>query len=165
VKIKAQADKSISITSYLGRSSSPYNAYSSYTNMSLEPSEKEFVYVFTMGEPYDANARMVFDMGTALATVQINSIQVDEVIEDVPLGTDEPKYENTVYPNPFRNILQIKGSGERQLRLIDLRGRVHHQQSIAGDASIDFSSIPTGAYLLQLQGLNQSSESHLVVKE
>jgi hypothetical protein len=70
-----------------------------------------------------------------------------------------------MYPNPFQNVLHIKGSGERQLRLIDLRGRVHHQQSITGDASIDFSSIPTGAYLLQLQGLNQSSESHLVVKE
>jgi hypothetical protein len=165
VKIKAQADKSISITSYMGRSSSPYNAYSSYTNMSLEPNEKEFVFVFTMGEPYDANARLVFDMGNDIATVQINAIQVDEVVEEVPLGTDEPKYENTVYPNPFWNVLQIKGSGERQLRLIDLRGRVHHQQSISGDASIDFSSIPTGAYLLQLQGVNQPSESHLVVKE
>jgi hypothetical protein len=165
VKIKAQANKSISITSYLGRSSSPYNAYSSYINVSLEPSEKEFVYVFTMGEPYDANARLVFDMGNDIAMVQINSIQVDEVIEDVPLGTDEPKYENSVYPNPFRNVLQIKGSGERQLRLIDLRGRIHHQQSIAGDASIDFSSIPSGAYLLQLHGINQSSESHHVVKE
>ncbi len=165
VKIKAQADKSISITTYMGRSSSPYNAYSSYTNMSLEPSEKEFVYVFTMGEPYDANARLVFDMGNALGTVQINSIQVDEVIEEVPLGMEEPKYINTVFPNPFRDILQIKGSGERLLRLIDLRGRIHHQQSISGDASIDLSSMPTGTYLLQLQGVNQSSDSHLVVKE
>jgi aryl-phospho-beta-D-glucosidase BglC (GH1 family) len=94
VKIKAQADKSISITSYMGRSSSPYNAYSSYTNMSLEPSEKEFVFVFSMSEPYDANARLVFDMGNALGTVQINSIQVDEVIEEVPLGMEEPKYIN-----------------------------------------------------------------------
>ncbi|MEY2894442.1 MAG: hypothetical protein RIS42_161 [Bacteroidota bacterium] len=165
VKIKAQADKSISITSYLGRSSSPYNAYSSYTNMSLEPSEKEFVYVFTMGEPYDANARMVFDMGTALATVQINSIQVDEVIEDVPLGTDEPKYENTVYPNPFRNILQIQGSGERQLRLIDLRGEIIFQQAIQGNQTLDLSQFPAGSYLLQLKPTFSSAETHLIIKE
>lgn len=164
VKIKAQADKSISITSYMGRSSSPYNAYSSYTNLSIEPVEKEFVFVFTMGEPYDANARLVFDMGSALATVQINSIQVDEVVEDVPLGTKEPTYSNTIFPNPFRNVLQIKGSGERFVRLIDLRGRVHDQQAIKDDASIDFSSIPTGAYILQVQDV-KSSESHLVVKD
>jgi endoglucanase len=164
VKIKAQADKSISITSYMGRSSAPYNAYSSYTNLSIEPVEKEFVFVFTMGEPYDANARLVFDMGSALATVQINSIQVDEVVEDVPLGTKEPMYSNTIFPNPFRNVLQIKGSGERLVRLIDLRGRVHDQQAIKDDASIDFSSIPTGAYILQVQDV-KSSESHLVVKD
>ena len=45
VKIKAQADKPITITSYMGRSANPYNAYSSYNNLSLDAAEKEFAFV------------------------------------------------------------------------------------------------------------------------
>lgn len=165
VKIKAQADKSISITSYVGRSSSPYNAYSAYNNLAIEAQEKEFIFVFTMGEAFDPNARIVFDMGTTLATVQLNSIQVDEVIEEVPLGTTEPKIENAIYPNPFQHVLNIQGLGERVVRVFDIEGRAHYQQQIAGDATIDFSFLRPGAYVLQVQGRNSLSESHLVVKE
>lgn len=165
VKIKAQADKSISITSYMGRSSSPYNAYSSYNNMSVEPTEKEFVFVFTMGEPFDSNARLVFDMGNALGMVQINSIQVDEVIEEVPLGIEEPKYVNNVFPNPFRDVLQVNGKGERVLRLIDLRGKIIFQKSIQGNQMIDAMQIPTGTYLLQIMEKLLPAETHLLIKE
>ena len=165
VKIKAQADKPISITSYLGRSSSPYNAYSSYNNLSIEPNEKEFVFVFTMGEPYDANARMVFDMGTALATVQINSIQVDEVIEEVPLGVEEPKFVNAVFPNPFHDVLQVHGAGERFLRLIDVRGKIIFQQAIQGNQTLDVSQLPAGIYGLQLKAENETFESFKLLKE
>jgi aryl-phospho-beta-D-glucosidase BglC (GH1 family) len=164
VKIKAQADKPINISSYLGRSISPYNVYSSYNNLSLEPAEKEFVFVFTMGDPSDANARLVFDMGTDLATVQINSIQIDEVVEEIALGIEIPK-QNTLFPNPFRDVLHIKGTGERQLRLIDLKGRMYLQQQILGDASLDLSFLSSGAYWVQLRGENNQVESHLVVKE
>jgi len=165
VKIKAQADKPISITSYLGRSSSPYNAYSSYNNLSIEPNEKEFVFVFTMGEPYDANARMVFDMGTALATVQINSIQVDEVIEEVPLGVEEPKFVNAVFPNPFHDVLKVHGTGERFLRLIDVRGKIIFQQAIQGNQTLDVSQLPAGIYGLQLKAENETFESFKLLKE
>lgn len=165
VKIKAQADKSISITSYMGRSSNPYNAYSSYNNMSVEATEKEFVFVFTMGEPYDANARLVFDLGNALGTVQINSIQLDEVIEEVPLGTEVPKYLNTVFPNPFRDVLTIRGTGERDLRVIDLRGRILIQKAIQGDQTLDAMQIPSGSYLLQIMSKFTSTETHLLIKE
>jgi aryl-phospho-beta-D-glucosidase BglC (GH1 family) len=164
VKIKAKADKALNITSYLGRSASPYNVYSSYTNLSLESTEKEFVFVFTMGEPSDANARLVFDMGTDLATVQINSIQIDEVVEEIALGIEAPK-QNILYPNPFRDVLHIKGTGERQLRLIDLKGRIYLQQQILGDDSLDLSFLSTGAYWVQLRGENNQVEAHLVVKE
>jgi len=164
VKIKAQADKPFTITSYMGRSSNPYNAYSSYNNLSLDAAEKEFAFVFTMGDPYDANARLVFDMGTDMATVQINSIQIDEVVEEIALGIEEPK-QNTVFPNPFRDVLHIQGTGIRQLRIIDLNGRIYHQKQILDDASIDLSSISTGAYWVQIFGENQKPESHLVVKE
>ncbi|MDT8886211.1 cellulase family glycosylhydrolase [Aquirufa sp. LEPPI-3A] len=165
VKIKAQADKPISITSYLGRSSSPYNAYSSYNNLSIEPNEKEFVFVFTMGEPYDANARMVFDMGTALATVQINAIQVDEVIEEVPLGVEEPKFVNAVFPNPFNDVLQVQGTGERFLRLIDVRGKIIFHQAIQGNQTLDVSQLPAGIYGLQLKAENETFESFKLLKE
>jgi aryl-phospho-beta-D-glucosidase BglC (GH1 family) len=164
VKIKAQADKALNITSYLGRSANPYNAYSSYTNLSLESTEKEFVFVFTMGDPSDANARLVFDMGTDLATVQINSIQIDEVVEEIALGIETPT-QNTLFPNPFRDVLHIKGTGERQLRLIDLKGRIYLQKQILGDASLDLSFISTGGYWVQLRGENNQVEAHLVVKE
>ncbi len=165
VKVKAKADKPISITSYMGRSSSPYNAYSSYNTHALEPIEKELTFVFTMGEAYDANARLVFDLGADLATVQINSIQVEEVLEDLTLGTEEPTYLNSVYPNPFHHALNVKGAGERMIRLVDIKGRIHHQQHILGNATLDFSSIPAGAYLMQIIGKNLETESHLVVKE
>ena len=165
MNVVQRARESISITSYVGRSSSPYTTYSAYNNLALEAQEKEFVFVFTMGEALDPNARLVFDMGTALATVQINSIQVDEIIEEVPLGTIEPKVENVIYPNPFQHVLHIQGSGERLVRIFDFGGRVHDQQQIEGDSMIDFSFLAPGAYVLQVQGKNSICESHLVVKE
>jgi hypothetical protein len=101
VTMKISADKPNNITTYMGRASAPYNAYSSYNSLTLESVEKEFTFLFTMNEPFDSNARLTFDLGLNTGSIQINSIKVAEVIEDIPLGVEE-RSDLSVYPNPFR---------------------------------------------------------------
>ena len=165
VTIKALADKTLPITVYVGRSSSPYSAYSSYNELSLEAQEKEFTFVFTMNEPFDSNARLVFDMGGKVGNVQINSIRVDEVIEEVPLGTQEQMYKSRVYPNPFNQLIHIESAGMQNARLMDLQGRIHQSIPFQDKASLETNTLIPGTYLLQISSpLNGDSETHLLQK-
>ena len=165
VTIKALADKTLPITAYVGRSSSPYSAYSAYNELSLESQEKEFTFVFTMNEPFDSNARLVFDMGSKVGNVQINSIRFDEVIEEVPLGTQEQVYKSRVYPNPFNQLIHIESAGTQNARLMDLQGRIHQSIHFQDKASLETNTLIPGTYLLQISSpLNGDSETHLLQK-
>lgn len=166
VKLKAQADKTLSITAYMGRSSNPYNAYSAYNGMVIEPIEKEFSFLFTMNDPYDANARLSLDMGSATGTLQINSIQVDEIVEELPLATQESPKSAQVYPNPFQDQLFFKSPESQEVRLIDLHGKIRQLTTHSIEGNWDTATLPEGSYLVQfISDKTGQSESHVVHKQ
>jgi len=166
VKLKAQADKTLSITAYMGRSSNPYNAYSAYNGMVIEPIEKEFSFFFTMNDPYDANARLSLDIGSATGTLQINSIQVDEIVEELPLATQESPKSAQVYPNPFQDQLFFKSPESQEVRLIDLHGKIRQLTTHIIEGKWDTATLPEGSYLVQfISDKTGQSESHVVHKQ
>jgi hypothetical protein len=165
VTMKIVADKPNNITAYMGRSSAPYNAYSSYQSLTLESVEKEFTFLFTMNEPFDANARLTFDLGLNTGTIQINSIKVAEVIEDIPLGVEEPGVWK-VYPNPFREKLRIEAPGSHEIRISDLLGRINQVTKMENQIELETYSLKMGLYLLQCIDIKTGSvKSHVLLKE
>jgi hypothetical protein len=166
VKIKAQADKSLAITAYMGRSSNPYNAYSAYNGMVIETTEKEFSFLFTMNEPYDSNARLSLDIGSAIGILQINSIQVDEIIEEVPLSTQEAPKTSQVFPNPFHEQLNFRSPYAQHVRLIDFHGKIRKISLNTKEGIWDTSILAEGPYWVQfISEKTGQSESHLVQKQ
>jgi aryl-phospho-beta-D-glucosidase BglC (GH1 family) len=166
VKIKAQADKSLAITAYMGRSSNPYNAYSAYNGMVIETTEKEFSFLFTMNEPYDSNARLSLDIGSAIGILQINSIQVDEIIEEVPLSTQEAPKTSQVFPNPFNKQLNFRSPNAQHVRLIDFHGKIRQISLHSMEGIWDTSILAEGPYWVQfISEKTGQSESHLVQKQ
>jgi hypothetical protein len=165
VSLKLLADKLSTITAYMGRSSSPYSAYSSYNSLTLDNTEKEITFAFTMNDPYDANARLVFDLGLNTGMVQINSIKVAEVVEDIPLGVQESGVWK-VYPNPFREKLKIEAPGSHEIRISDLLGRINQVTKMENEIELETQSLKTGFYLLQSINVKTGDmKSQVLLKE
>jgi hypothetical protein len=101
-----------------------------------------------MNEPFDSNARLVFDLGLNTGMIQINSIKVAEVVEDIPLGVVEPSAWK-VYPNPFRGKLRIEAPGSHEIRISDLVGRIHQVTKMENEIELEMQSLKNGFYLLQ----------------
>ena len=165
VTMKILADKPNNITAYMGRASAPYNAYSSYNSLTLESVEKEFTFVFTMNEPFDANARLTFDLGLTTGSIQINSIKVAELVEDIPLGVEEYSALK-VYPNPFREKLRIEAPGFHAIRISDMLGRINQVTKMENEIELETQSLKSGLYILQC--VNEKTgelKSQLLIKE
>jgi len=165
VTMKISADKPNNITAYMGRASAPYNAYSSYNSLTLESVEKEFTFIFTMNEPFDANARLTFDLGLTTGTIQINSIKVAELVEDIPLGVEELSALQ-VYPNPFREKLRIEAPGSYVIRISDMLGRINQVTKMENEIELETQSLKSGLYLLQcINNKTGELKSRLLCKE
>lgn len=61
--------------------------------------------------------------------------------------------EVTIFPNPFKNQLQIAGVQELvQVRIIDLTGRIVIQTQTTGSGIISVEAAPEGIYVIQING-------------
>jgi endoglucanase len=167
VRVKASADKESSITAYMGKSTSPYNAYSAYNTLNLGPTEKEFSFIFTMNNALDPNARISFDLGTQIGSIEITSLNIDEVVEDLILeNTFEPQ-KNLVYPNPFSDRIKIVSRGPKIIRLMDFQGKTLIYSNLKNDQEeLETSQWKTGIYFLQIINTDTGyTETHKLLKE
>ena len=60
----------------VGQAASPYLNYSSLTATSLTPLHSHFQYIFTMTQPSDFNANLMFNLGTSTAGVMISNLSL-----------------------------------------------------------------------------------------
>jgi hypothetical protein len=133
--------------------------------LTLENAEKEYTFAFTMNEPFDSNARLVFDLGLNTGMIQINSIKVAEVVEDIPLGVKESSVWK-VYPNPFREKLRIEAPGTHEIRISDLLGRIHQVTKMENEVELETQSLKNGFYLLQSIDIKTGEmKSQVLLKE
>jgi CRISPR/Cas system-associated protein Csx1 len=118
-----------------------------------------------MNEPFDSSARLVFDLGLNTGMIQINSIKVAEVVEDIPLGVKESSVWK-VYPNPFREKLRIESPGSHEIRMSDLLGRIHQVTKMENEIELETQSLKNGFYLLQSIDIKTGDmKSQVLLKE
>jgi hypothetical protein len=166
VKFKAKADKAISFTGYMGRASNPYNAYSNYNSFTVGTSESEYTFLFTMNEPFDANARISFDLGNSTGVLQITALRVEEIVDEIPLEARFEQNVPLVYPNPFDQYVQVSGVGPQEVRFVDLTGRIHQSSMMETGGTLETKGLMPGPYILQvITGKSNKFETVSVYKQ
>jgi hypothetical protein len=159
VTIRGLADKSVGVTTYIGRSSGDYASYSGYPQLTFGTDERDMTYTFTMTQPTDNKARMSFDLGTTISRITLTSIKIEEILENVvivPLGNEEERNDTIVVaPNPTSGILRIENLEQIEtLEMMDISGRIFLEKNVKGQKNIelDLSNKSEGMYILKLKG-------------
>ena len=155
ISFKAQATADRSATFYAGKASDPWSAYSGYNGISIGTTESTFVFSFTMTNPSDPIARLVFDLGKNVTGVTISEIKVEElnfVITALEQRVFKPKV--LVYPNPVSSILHLGELGQfRSVELYDLNGRTLARLDLNPvETSLNMEGFAQGIYLLRFSG-------------
>lgn len=91
------------LTAYLGQSVSPYAAYSDFETFTLATSEGRHSFTFTMNDPTDPNARVVFNLGHDAGVLYLDSIVLEQLF--VPVLVEDLE----IVPNPAA-ITEKEGS-------------------------------------------------------
>jgi len=167
ISFKAIANDSRSATFYAGKDSDPWNAYSGYNGISITTTETAYSFTFTMTNPTDMNARLVFDFGKDTTGVSVSGIKVDELIlMTTSLDDTEHQPHVNIYPNPFDTFLYCKDLDKFDyMEVYDLQGRLWRRSFIdPNDKVINLDNVPKGMYLLRLEGKG-SQASIKIIKE
>lgn len=157
ISFKAQAEADRSATFYAGRASDPWNSYSGYNGVSISTAETTFSVSFTMNDPTDLAARLVFDLGTNASNVSITEVKVEE-LELVVTAVDEERPMSRrprVYPNPVATELLCDDFSQyRKAQVFDMRGQLITDFDITPHTtSISFQGFTQGLYILKLTGI------------
>jgi aryl-phospho-beta-D-glucosidase BglC (GH1 family) len=153
VSFVARSEEPLPVTHYLGKASSPFNAYSGYQNFVIQPEEREYAYVFNMNDPDDPAARMVLDLGSKATNIWLDSFKLEQLnflIASIPELTDKQTIKT--YPNPVDRWLYLEVPMTNvQADVIALSGK-HMDSFVISDthSAIDLGNLPTGVYVLRL---------------
>ncbi|HEY3405264.1 MAG TPA: cellulase family glycosylhydrolase [Ohtaekwangia sp.] len=170
ISFKAVAPANRSATFYAGKASDPWNAYSGYNALSAGTLESSFTYSFTMINPTDMNARLVFDLGTSAIGLSIWDVKVEELKigePEIPTSTEEKENSTrTAYPNPVHSVLYVEEVGRyTSADVYDLHGRKQINIRLSPKAElIDLQSLPRGFYVVRFNGM-KGSKTVKILKE
>ncbi len=154
VSFTGKASETSSITAYLGRASTPWDSYSGYKGFTIEEFESEFFFTFSMTNPDDPLARMVFDMANTKATIMLTNIKVEEIIdssvEETVLSLKEHN-ELSIYPNPTNGNIQVIDSEfvYHEFAVFNTKGQNLMHGPISQN-KINIEKLDPGFYLLRL---------------
>lgn len=153
------------ITTYLGRSSSPWTSYSGYIPVYIETEEKEHIYTFYMNNDTDNNARIVFDLGLSDTNLIFSSI----LVEHLSLVTSIEDHSIPVidyFPNPVGNKLTIiNAEAFHTLQVFDLMGRNRLIDQINQPLhQLDMSDLSPGGYIVHLIS-NEMRHAFKIIKK
>ncbi|MFA5834075.1 MAG: aryl-sulfate sulfotransferase [Bacteroidota bacterium] len=149
----------------IAMSAAPNTNYSKTGLIALTTTKKHFSFDFTMQDPTDNAAKVVFNCGLSDIDVLIDNVSIKQII---PAGVDG-KSENFPsefllhqnFPNPFNphTVIQyhLPGANVVSLKVFDVLGNevatlVHHGQE-AGTYSVPFNALnlSSGVYFYKLQ--------------
>jgi len=169
VSFKAKSSEQRGSSSYVGKASDPWTAYSGYIGITLDDLVGDYSYSFTMGKNSDSQARLVFDLGKSSAGITIYEIKVEEISLDMPATgfIDEIRKQNIkAYPNPVFSALHVPNLQKyNHVQLVDIKGQSAGLMRIEALANtINMEMLPAGVYLLRLFG-NGLVDQLKIVKE
>lgn len=150
---RAKADSKRNITSYIGKSSSPWTTYSGYNGATLTDTFAVYTALFDMKNETDNSARMVFDLGNSNEDVTITDIKLEEVVWVPPTKAQLPaKTKIRFYPNPVKDRLIIHNSENFELATImNLEGKILLRFPLRQELNeLAVDKLAPGMYILHL---------------
>jgi hypothetical protein len=155
VTITAKSEQARSMTSYIGRNSTPWTTYSGYSGLSLTPAWGTSSYTFTMTHNTDNSARLVFDIGYSDHNIVISHVAVDKII--IQTSSDETGFnhgQTKVFPNPFTHRINIDNlAPNNHIAMYDITGKlIVNQLTHDNSFSLDTEALHAGFYILRLSG-------------
>lgn len=169
ISFDAEASSEAAITSYVGKSSSPYTAYSGYKSFTLSTTKQHFEYSFTMQEPTDSQARLVFDIGSNQTILQLSNILVQEVVlQDTRnlLNTNDLQIPNVaISPNPSSSSIRLVGiESYTQLVITDVSGNTVFSKKIESEKEelVPLFHLPSGVYFVILFSKNAQVSKKII---
>jgi endoglucanase len=154
VKFRAKADANRSVTTYIGKSSDPWTAYSGYTGNALSAEAADYTFTFTMKNNTDNTARFVFDLGKSNTNVSIDNISLDKINLLTSINQLQEESHVRFFPNPVSDMLHIEHNEFfDNVLLLDSAGRiVKSQQAGSQITTLDTSDLAPGLYILRVSG-------------
>ena len=156
---EARAEQALALNYYLGKASDPYNGYSGGGNAVLSNDFREYTSVFTMSDPTDEQARIVFDLGITIGTAFFRKVKLEE-LDLVILSLPKEKAEQIkMYPNPVKALLRIEQvqSGSN-IELFSPAGQLLRRIDVLENTlEIEMGSLSPGIYLLKVSDQNRAA--------
>jgi hypothetical protein len=151
--MKAETNRQFS--AYVGKSVSPWSAYSDVISTEATGTLITYATTFVMTEN-DNVARLVFDLGKNAADVTVSDILLEELTPQSLAISTEKTGMNIPYPNPARDLLNYNNlSLYKQVLFYDIQGKLISSQELTGGQNrIDVSGLPKGLYVLRFTGEN-----------
>jgi hypothetical protein len=161
----ARATASRIIEAKVGQDVSPFTNYSKIGLSSVSASWKHFSFPFTMEDPTDYDARVVFNTGTSDIDVYIDNVSLKTtttsgIDENYSQGPEQLELEGN-YPNPFNASTKIAfylaQASQVVIKIYDIQGRFIHelinQQLGIGDHAVNFdaSRFASGIYFYKFE--------------
>ena len=88
-------------------------------------------------------------------------LAIDNVAYQPYLGVAEKENVFQVYPNPVRDILNLKGS-EGEIRVFNLKGELLTVSEHILESQIDFSDFNSGVYFIEMHHENGVSVQKII---
>jgi hypothetical protein len=82
--------------------------------------------------------------------LQITTLKVEEIVDEIPLEVRFEQKMPRVYPNPFNQFVHIEGKGPQEVRFVDLTGRIHQSLKMETGGVLETKGLMPGAYILQI---------------
>ena len=137
LSLLASATKDCQITSYIGRSSDPWDAYSNYQSLSLSGKEELYSYTFTMKSPSDPNARICFDLGTALpaTTISLRNIKLEKVEVNTVANEafSQLQEDNDITITGGKGIVSIQSATGKRVYIYNAQGETIVNKTLLSD--------------------------------
>ena len=168
LSVTAKAPTQRNIGFYIGRSQSPWSAYSGYGSGQLSPTASVHRATFMMTGSTDPAARLVIDLGNAVVGVEVLEVRLEEILDVITSVSNIELPTLQYFPNPVISYLNLKNIMDyQQVFLYDLQGKnLGHYQIQGNDGQIDLQKYPKGLYVLKLIGrANQPSKSIKIFKD
>lgn len=79
VVLRAAATAPMAVQVYIGPNGPPWGSYSGWNTVTFGPEPAERSFLFTMNQASDPGARMVWDLGAAVADLRVESVRIEAI--------------------------------------------------------------------------------------
>ena len=140
LSLMASTTKDCLITSYIGRNSDPWDAYSNYQGLSLSSKEELYSYTFAMKSPSDPNARLCFDLGSAspATTISLSKIKLEKIEVSLVVNETVPqlKADNDITITGSKGQITINNASGKRVYIYNAQGELIVNKTLSSDNEV-----------------------------